>query len=105
VDFTQLAFWHEAEIRRRHSSKSERLLFKAEAFVFISEASRSEGRIAHRLPRGESNLEILGFADRLWWPLELPKFALGHLATADLTKLLHERSVDLLGIPTSVSLS
>jgi hypothetical protein len=94
----QLAFWYEAEIRRRHRSKSERRLFEAEAFVWIPEASRAQVRVVHRLPYEESNLEILSFANRLWWPLELPKFGLGHLTTADLSKLLHERSVDLLGI-------
>jgi hypothetical protein len=76
---------YEAEIRRRHSSKPERLLFQDEVFVCVCEASRAEVRIGHRLPRQDSNIEILSFADRHWWPLELPKLGLGHLATADLT--------------------
>jgi hypothetical protein len=95
-----LAFFFQAEYRRRRGRKSHTEFFLGESTLPIRQTERGDVDVAFRFQAGHAGIrrtEVLLFEKKLWWPMSfngMPEEA----TLAQLQAKLLDRDFDLLGI-------
>jgi hypothetical protein len=96
----KVAFYFQAEYRRRSQRKSRTKFFRGESTLPVRQIDRGDVHVAYRFPAGPGKVrktEVLLFEEKLWWPMSFDKMP-GHATLAQLQAKLLDRDFDLLGL-------